>query len=102
MPKFEVLFRGESEDKLHEWKPAKQERFEVSKMEAKLRYDALVQAGLEGHTIDGVIPYVVVLASIEHKMRDGAEIRLTETMLFQYAEPDAYVSGQWAEIPRAA
>lgn len=96
----EVCFRAEHETHLLPWRPTDESRFGCSATEARERFDDLVEAGEEGRTVDGVVPYVVEIRQVRrtfvpHCAADAVKI---DSLLCSYAEPNAIQWGPWAHV----
>jgi hypothetical protein len=105
--KFEVRFRGmnkreagqpnmEHHGELRGWRPTTGKKFEVREDVARRRYAELVKDGVAGREVDGIVPHVVEIALVTDKRKTGQERPFYESMLWQYAEPDAEQWGPWA------
>jgi hypothetical protein len=92
---YEVKFRGENENQLLGWKPSEAPTFECSAMEARVRYEELVRAGVEGNEVDGVVPYVVEIVEISYSKCEGEDRRIGTPVLWQNAEQGAVPEGLW-------
>jgi hypothetical protein len=105
--KFEVRFRGMNcheagqpnvthDGALLGWRPVGSKKFECREDVARRRYAELVKDGVDGREVDGVVPHVVEIALVTDKRKTGQERRFYESMVWQYAEPDAEQWGPWA------
>jgi hypothetical protein len=97
---YEAERRVPREDtELRAFAPTPSHDFECGAMAAKTRYDNLVEDGIAGREVDGVIPHVVVVDELEEFVVDGVKRFATvETVLWTYADPDEEPKGSWAEF----
>lgn len=93
---FEVLFRAADEKHLLPYRPPGATSFECTAMEARERFDNLVEAGEEGRNVDGVIPYVVEIRAVKRWFDGNDTVTRYDSMLCSYAETDAIQWGPWA------
>lgn len=105
---FQVKFRGmnsyEAEQpiphdhgELRAWKPLPEGTFECDETAAKFRYLQLVEEGIAGREVDGVIPHVVVIDELREYVLDGEKyLANMGTVLWTYADPDEQPRGPWA------
>lgn len=108
---YEVRFRGQNAyeaeapvlphvGQMRAWAPSNRKPFEVDLPTATRRFRELVQDGIRGHAVDGVVPHVVEIRSVVYKRRKT--VRVCNTVLAQYAEDNAVQWGEWIRIESAA
>ncbi len=108
---FEVRFRGQNSFEaggdsqvrpldavMLSWRPAERNVFEMHANAARAAHDMLVQEGIAGREVDGVVPYVVEVCSIQKGACKGEPYRVPNTMLWQYAEQGAPPEGPWTDF----
>lgn len=95
----EVRFRGENEPNLLAWRPTDRSLYECTASEARERFNDLVERGIKGIPVDGVVPFVVEIRSVKRTFvpHQNADAAICETLLWQYCEEDAVPMGPWGE-----
>lgn len=86
MPLFEVRFATREEGcSSIGWEPAPKDGFECSRREALRRWNHLLDAGLRGDAVEGVVPYLIEIID-----------EIGEVMLGISTEKDDALVGKWA------
>ena len=95
----EVRFRGANESNLLAWRPTENVPFECTASEARERFDDLVERGIDGIAVDGVVPFVVEIRQVKRKFvpHEKCDAVVCETLLWQYCEEDAALMGPWGD-----
>lgn len=110
---FEVKFRGMNSfeagrkvpaehGELRAWEPAAGMGFECDESSAKLRFKELLDDGIAGRMVDGVIPHVVAIDELHAFTLDGERLTVPYTRLWAYTDPDEPLNGTWADVGNAS
>jgi hypothetical protein len=107
-----VRFKGRHETIITDWKPMTEDDYVVGDATARDRFRRLLQAGMKGQEIDGVVPWFITIVDVSGSDRSGTLRGVSRTdepiapdkrvRLAQYAERGSVAYGPWADQALAA